>query len=114
MVRLWAQGDLLIERLEDDAVSDDGLDAVEADSLIVAEGEETGHRHMLLGVARFFRNEDLARDIPDNLYIGHLQVTGAVARLTHEEHAPIELEQGTYRVRRQRYLEPNDVAILED
>jgi hypothetical protein len=113
MVRLWAQGDLLIERLEDDAVSDDGLDAVKVDSVVVAVGE-TGNRHMLLGAVRFYRNEDLARDIPDNLYIGHLQVTGVAARLTHEEHAPIMLEQGNYRVRRQRHLEPNDVAILED
>jgi hypothetical protein len=36
------------------------------------------------------------------------------ARLEHEEHAPITLEQGTYRVRRQRHLEPSDVHIVGD
>jgi hypothetical protein len=34
--------------------------------------------------------------------------------LEHEEHASITLEQGTYRVRRQRQLEPTDTGLHED
>ena len=36
------------------------------------------------------------------------------ARMEHEEHAPITLEQGTYCVRRQRQLEPTDTGFHED
>ena len=33
-----------------------------------------------------FRDDRLARDIPAGLYIGHVQVGSAYARVTHEEH----------------------------
>jgi hypothetical protein len=32
----------------------------------------------------------------------------------HDEHAPITLSEGTYRVPRQRELEPKDVVIIAD
>ena len=114
MLRLCAQGDLLIERVEDAPVSSVALDTVQADAVVVAEGEFTGHHHRLFGCVTFYRDDALARDIPDDLYVGHVQVTGPVARLEHEEHAAINLEQGTYRVRRQRQLEPIDVGIAGD
>ena len=90
------------------------LGSAEADAVVVAEGEFTSHHHKLFGCVTFFRDDALARDIPDDLYVGHVQVTGPVARLEHEEHATIKLEQGTYRVRRQRQLEPTDVGIAGD
>jgi hypothetical protein len=114
MLRLCAQGDLLVERVEDAPVSGTALGSTEADAVVVAEGELTGHHHKLFGCVNFYRDDALARDIPDNLYIGHLQVEVPGARLEHEEHAPITLEQGTYRVRRQRHLEPSDVHIVGD
>jgi hypothetical protein len=61
-----------------------------------------------------FRDALLARDIPAGLYIGHLQVASAYARVTHDEHAPITLPRGTYRVRRQRELGPRDARVLAD
>ena len=61
-----------------------------------------------------YRDDALAREIPAGLYVAHVQVKGPAARLEHEEHAPIALEQGTYRVRRQRQLEPTDVGIHEE
>jgi hypothetical protein len=114
MLRLCAQGDLLIERIEDAPVSGVALGSAEADAVVVAEGELTGHHHKLFGRVTFYRDEALARDIPDDLYVGHVQVAGPAARLEHEEHAAINLERGTYRVRRQRQLEPNDVGIAGD
>jgi len=114
MLRLCAQGDILVERVDDALVSGQILDTTDGGVVVVAEGELTGHHHKLLGCVALYRDDALARDIPDNLYIGHLQVKGRSARLEHEEHAPINLEPGTYRVRRQRHLEPSDVGIAGD
>ena len=114
MNRLYAQGDLLIERVADivpaGAMISPGADG----ALVLAEGETTGHRHAIFEQVTMFRDDGLARDIPDGLYVGHVRVDGPVARLVHDEHAPIELPQGTYRVRRQRELEPRDARIVID
>jgi hypothetical protein len=114
MPRLYAQGDILVERVDDAPVSGQILHAPDAVALVVAEGELTGHHHKIFGSATLYRDDALARDIPDNLYIGHLQVEGTGARLAHDEHAPINLALGTYRVRRQRQLEPSDTGIAGD
>ena len=89
------------------------LQSVDDGSVIVAEGEATGHHHRIFGSVALYRDDALARDIPAGLYVGHVQVNSPTARLEHEEHAPITLEQGTYRVRRQRQLEPTDIGIHE-
>jgi hypothetical protein len=34
--------------------------------------------------------------------------------VVHDEHAPVDLPRGTYRVRRQRELEPRDVQRVAD
>jgi hypothetical protein len=114
MVRLRAQGDILIERVDDLPISGQVLQADDEGSVIIAEGELTGHHHRLLGSVCLFRDDALARDIPEDLYVGHLRVKGPAAQLVHEEHAPIALEQATYRVRRQRQLDPTDVGIAGD
>jgi hypothetical protein len=36
------------------------------------------------------------------------------ARLEHDEHMPLSLPQGTYRIRRQREVEPRDARIVVD
>jgi hypothetical protein len=114
MRELYAQGDLLIERVDNLQPSGD-LPAPAADgSLLLAEGELTGHCHALFGRATLFRDDSLARDIPGGLYIGHLNVEGPSARVQHQEHAPIDLPKGSYRVRRQRELEPKDARIVAD
>lgn len=109
MLRLYAQGDILIERIEDAPVSGQVIEACEDGAVVVAEGELTGHSHRLVGSVTLYRDPALARDVPDNLYLGHLQVTGSAVQLEHEEHAPIRLARGSYRVRRQRHLEPSDI-----
>ncbi len=113
MREIFAQGDLLIERVDD--LPPTGTIVPPFDGAIVlAEGEATGHRHAIHGGVTMFRDDGLARDIPTGLYVGHVRVDGPSARVEHEEHAPLTLSQGTYRVRRQRELEPRDARIVAD
>ena len=113
MQRLYAQGDLLVESAEAATVSGDIVHTARSGSAVIAEGEATGHAHRLAGTFTWYRDDALARDIPQGLYMGHVQVQGPAARLTHEEHAPLALQEGTYRMRRQRQLEPTDVGFFE-
>jgi hypothetical protein len=111
---LFAQGDLLIERVEDTAPRGEVLAPAKDGLTVLAEGEATGHRHAIAERVTMFRDDALARDIPSGLYVGHVRVEGATALVTHDEHAPIALPRGTWRVRRQRELEPRDVRIVAD
>ena len=83
-------------------------------AIVLAEGETSGHRHAIWEGVTMFRDDGLARDIPGGLYVGHVKVEGPAARLVHEEHAPIMLGRGTWRIRRQRELEPRDARIVID
>src|SRR5215468_1062092 len=112
-IRLCAQGDILIERVEDAVASGQVVQSVHNGPVVIAEGEATGHHHRLLGSVAMYRDDAIARDIPSGLYVGHIAVKSPSARLVHEEHAPITLDKGTYLVRRQRQLEPTDVGIHE-
>jgi hypothetical protein len=111
---MFAQGDLLIERVADAEPSGTILSPDQAGATVLAEGEVTGHRHAIYDQVTLFRDDALAREIPAGLYIGHLKVGDAAAVITHQEHAPITLLEGTYRVRRQRELEPRDAVIVSD
>jgi hypothetical protein len=113
MIRLCAQGDILIERVEDTALPGHVQHCNNTGSVIVAEGEASGHHHRLVGAVTLYRDDALARDIPSELYVGHVRIASPSARLEHEEHAAIVLPQGTYRVRRQRQLEPTDIGLHE-
>jgi hypothetical protein len=114
VISLCAQGDILIERVEDAPVSGRVLQSADGGSAVIAAGEATGHHHRIFGSIALYRDDALAREIPAGLYVAHVQVKSPAARLEHEEHAPITLEQGTYRVRRQRQLEPTDTGFHED
>jgi hypothetical protein len=72
-----------------------------ARGLVLAEGEATGHVHVVRGRAR------LVRATPHVHHPGatFLVVSGRAA-LVHDEHDAIELARGTYEVRRQREYEP--------
>src|SRR5271154_2640060 len=106
MTEIFAQGDLLIERVPDVAPSGAVEENAEGAAMVLAEGEATGHRHAIRERVTMFRDDRLARDIPVGLYVGHVQISSAYARVTHDEHAPLTLPRGIYRVRRQRELEP--------
>jgi hypothetical protein len=110
---MYAQGDLLIERVDDLEPSGTGLSPDATGAFVLAEGELTGHRHAIFERVTMFRDDALARDVPGGLYIGHVKVESP-ATVRHQEHAPIALGKGTYRVRRQRELEPRDAVIVAD
>jgi hypothetical protein len=117
MVRFWAQGDILIEEVADDTIGGRLLQMVEGGSVIVAHGEASGHHHRVFGSVALYRDDALASDVPGALYVGHLRINSPWACLEHEEHAPVMLGKGSYRVRRQRQLEPGSHTLdgtLED
>jgi len=114
MSLLYAQGDLLIERVTDIPVSGTPVYPGADGAAVLAEGEMTGHRHAIYDRVTMFRDDALAQDIPNGLYVGHLKIDGPCARVQHDEHAAVTLPKGTYRVRRQRELEPKDARIVAD
>jgi hypothetical protein len=114
MPKLYAQGDILLELVDDMSPRGQLLDRGDDGAHVLAEGEMTGHRHAIYDNVTFFRDDALARDIPSGLYVGHIRVEDPQARLVHEEHSPIDLPKGTYRVRRQREVEPRDARIVAD
>jgi hypothetical protein len=67
-------------------------------SLVLAEGEETGHKHVLTGDVIGWSNWSRAPTF--------VAVREKPAMLTHEEHAPLAIPPGVYEVRRQRIYEP--------
>ena len=112
---MYAQGDILIEMVDDDAKGA----AIQADpdgSVVLGRGEVTGHRHRFALEDRvaMFRDDAKARDVSQELYIGHIRVGADGATLLHEEHAPISLKKGVYRIRRQRQFTMEAVRVVAD
>jgi hypothetical protein len=114
MNEMFAQGDLLIERVADVEPSGTMLAADATGATVLAEGEFTGHRHAIYDRVTMFRDDTLAREVPTGLYVGHVKVAGGSATIHHQEHGPISLAEGTWRVRRQRELEPKDAVLVSD
>ena len=76
--------------------------------IVLASGEATGHHHAL--------EVDDLDDPADWWKRGEekfVQLTGP-ARVTHQEHAPLELPAGTYRVTRQREYSPEAIRNVLD
>ena len=69
--------------------------------LVLAEGEATGHAHVVRGRARLVRATRHYQH-PGETYL----VVEEPAALVHDEHDRIDLARGTYEVRRQREYAP--------
>jgi hypothetical protein len=116
MKELYAQGDIILEKVEDvKTVPKKSIIANDPDGAVVlARGEVTGHRHAFYTPqATLFRDDALARDVPTELYIGHVKIA-APSELKHEEHSTIPLPPGTYRVRRQREWDLGAARVVAD
>jgi hypothetical protein len=74
--------------------------------LELAEGEETGHKHVLTGDLISWPN---VRNGPT-----FVAVRERPAVLTHEEHATLAIPPGVYEVRRQRVYSPAEVRWVMD
>jgi hypothetical protein len=104
--KLYAQGDILLELVEDAEPAGSPLFPDADGAVVLARGELTGHRHAFYsGGVTLFRDDGLARDVPPALYIGHVKISASSADLRHEEHATVSLPAGTYCVRRQQEWE---------
>jgi hypothetical protein len=98
------QGDILVElipALPEKLTREKAKDG----RLIVAEGELTGHHHSVAA-----RNGQLYRDVAGILYLLILKK----ALMKHQEHGPIELPPGAYRVTRQREYSPQEIRHVQD
>lgn len=98
---LYRHGDLLVQST--DAIP---ADARPVSHLVLAEGELTGHSHRIAekNAAQLFQSSS-------ELY---LRITDDLATLVHQEHGPIELPRGLYRVWRQREYSPQEIRIVRD
>ena len=93
------QGDVLLVPAD---VVPDGARLVRRDAgrVVLAYGEVTGHAHAIRSTAARLLEADAERYL----------VTTAAVMLEHEEHGPIAVAPGTYRVVIQREYVPAEVA----
>ncbi|HUY78510.1 MAG TPA: hypothetical protein VMV29_17190 [Ktedonobacterales bacterium] len=97
---LWRQGDVLIE-----SVAEIPARAVlRGGPPILAYGEVTGHAHRIA-----------EPDLVEVWEYGDLYIS-AIESITivHDEHGPVTLPPGVYRVWRQREYTPEDPRIIRD
>lgn len=75
---------------------------------VLVHGEVTGHSHQLedLSLGRLFPGGQLGEFF--------LEVTAREARIVHEEHGPLHLKKGFYRVWRQREYSPEAIRPVSD
>lgn len=100
------QGDVFIERV-DAAPGKARPVARDGERVILAAGEVTGHHHAVID-----RDVELlsVADEADRW----LRVGADGATVVHEEHGPIALEPGIYRVRIQREYSPEAIRNVAD
>lgn len=93
------QGDLLFTKVNDESGKN------ESQKLVIAEGEQTGHHHVLVAQT-------------DSVLLGDktLFTVKGKAKLVHPEHDTIDFPEGTYMVTNERewdYIE-NDLVKVRD
>lgn len=77
--------------------------------IVLAEGEATGHLHMIEAPEATFLAEDLAE------IEGRFLAVEAEVALTHPEHDTVTLAPGNYEVRRQReYTQAGGIDLVAD
>ena len=101
--RLFRQGDILFARIQKLPRGE----ARKHQDGIVAHGEVTGHTHAIAdpGAAELL-------EIEDGLFV-KVSAEGGVS-IVHQEHKPIELPRGNYRVIRQREYSPEEIRNVAD
>lgn len=98
---MYRHGDVLVAAAEIDLTA-----ATQRPNQILAHGERTGHTHRIAeaGAAELY-------ELEGTLY---LKVVAEVATLIHEEHKPIALPRGTYKVWQQREYTPEAIRTVYD
>ena len=98
---LWRQGDVYIETVE---TIPEG--ARRLSHCVLAEGEATGHCHRVVET-----------QYAELLELGNqrfLRVHAGAVTLAHDEHAPLTLPAGSYRVWQQREYAPSGARTVVD
>ena len=101
MGKQYRHGDVLIEEVDHLPTRREKLQHT-----ILAHGEVTGHCHRI----KEFDDADLYES-PNGLF---LHVRGTAVSVIHEEHMPITLATGFYRVWRQREYSPKEIRVVRD
>ena len=101
-------GDVLVDKIERQKVA--ALKALPRSRMgaVLAEGEKTGHRHYLSG-----RNVELY-ELATDPSVKICRVGAGGATLRHEEHGPLELPPGDYRVTIKRQYSPEGWESVQD
>jgi hypothetical protein len=103
---IYRQGDVLIVSVKEFPAN---LDPVERENgrVVLAHGEVTGHAHAIEGEgAALFR--------APKLMAVFITITGGPAALEHQEHDPMVIPPGVYRVIRQRKYAPEEIRNVAD
>lgn len=117
MSKIYRQGDVLLIAVAGNAKTSKRIGR-DKGRIVLAYGEATGHAHAIasreaslweVAVGDAAAQAEGARLLADRL----LKVRRPV-NLEHEEHAPIRLPAGTYKVRIQRTYEPEAVRNVAD
>lgn len=104
---LYRQGDVLLVAIEAAPQNAETVKRTKR-GLVLAEGEATGHAHVITDEAAELVTADEAAEL-------YLLVHGTEAvELTHDEHATVLVPPGTYEVRRQREYQPDAIRQVVD
>jgi hypothetical protein len=98
---MWRHGDVLIA-----PVGAIPSDAIRRPFPVLAEGEATGHSHRIA--------EPGAAELLERGGMLYLRVVTECATVVHQEHRPITLPRGNYRVWQQREYTPQAIRTVRD
>ncbi|HPN31110.1 MAG TPA: hypothetical protein PKY81_09140 [bacterium] len=108
----YQQGDILVKKIE--KIPSDCKKSLNS---IIAEGEATGHKHIITGNAEIYK-----RETQNNLGIKDLEiyiiVNDGTTILQHNEHKSIFIEPGSYKIDKVREYDHfdnrNNIRTVED
>lgn len=110
VMKMFRQGDVLIQLV--DGLPNGAQNVTASDRIVLAHGEVTGHAHAIY--------EPKTKATPNGKALmwsagaeRFIQVLEATA-VRHEEHAPIALDPGIYKVGLQREYSPEEIRRVED
>jgi hypothetical protein len=98
---MWRQGDVLISSVD----SIPGGATRRPDG-VLAEGEATGHSHRI--------EQPTAAELLEHRGQLYLRVVAGQVQIVHQEHGPITLPRGQYRVWKQREYTPQAIRPVRD
>ncbi len=100
---MWRQGDVFIERVTEIPSQ---VRAHPLPHVTLVHGELTGHSHRIA--------DPRTATLFSAGMMFYLDVHADSATVVHEEHGPIALEHGLYRVWRQREYSPEAIRVVRD